>query len=352
VSDLTDCYQWRKTALDAEGDEHLRSAAYALLEHQLQACGIRSLSLLLRTAKRAALHRLKAPEALASVTSSAEQAKDVVDRIDSIASGRDWEHAVSTGLRSLDTPMNGGLPKGEMTLLGAATGAGKTTLAIQIAQTTARRGEGIAYVCSPEMQATDLWLRLAQRECRISRAQIRGGRSDILDRILQAAARQGTDTSLVLLDRADADVGHAIEAAYMLHAQRGPLVLVVLDYAQQLASADASGKELPRYLQVGAVATSALKLAAETGAAVLLTSQINTTRDKDGKVLEQSFRESAVLEQKAAIAVVMAPDREKSEMSITIRKNRHGPLATVALYYDAPCYFLADLEEDAAPWQS
>jgi replicative DNA helicase len=202
------------------------------------------------------------------------------------------------------------------------------------------------------MQATDLWLRLAQRECRISRAQIRGGRSDILDRILQAAARQGTDTSLVLLDRADADVGHAIEAAYMLHAQRGPLVLVVLDYAQQLASADASGKELPRYLQVGAVATSALKLAAETGAAVLLTSQINTTRDKDGKVLEQSFRESAVLEQKAAIAVVMAPDREKSEMSITIRKNRHGPLATVALYYDAPCYFLADLEEDAAPWQS
>lgn len=60
----------------------------------------------------------------------------------------------STGLKALDKALNGGLREG-LYFLGAMSGFGKTTLALQIADTIAAAGDDVLYI-SLEMSADDL----------------------------------------------------------------------------------------------------------------------------------------------------------------------------------------------------
>jgi replicative DNA helicase len=343
VDDLTDCYQLGKTATRADRASELREMAYILLERPLRLCGVRSLPLILRSASRGALRRLKAPEALASLATAHTSLPATIAKLDAILTGQEREHYCSTGVRDLDDLLFGGLPKGEMTLLGADSGHGKTTLALQIAWTVAnRQPDQIVYVCSPEMKSADLWFRIAQKECRVSRWDLKRNKPGAAEAMMACISRQSQQSNLVLLDRTDAGIVEAIDGALLTHGSRGALSLVVLDYAQELTGDTAGTK--PRYLEVGAVAVGAVKLAAETGAAVLLTSQINVAKDKEGKIVDESFRESKILRHKSALALLMRPDWEAFRMTVKVDKARHGPHGQVELYYQPEWYLLGDLE--------
>jgi replicative DNA helicase len=350
VDDLTDVFHIGNAAAEAETARDVLSTARLYLRCPLAAAGLgESLQCLVVAGKRAALRRLKAPEALADLADGAAALPSVTALIDQIATGADAETCVPTGLRTLDSPLNGGLPRGELTLLGAATGVGKTTLAMQIASEAACQDRGLVLVCSPEMQAKHLWLRLAQRTAGIPLRELRPrhpGQEGALSAVTAAASKISQRANLVLLDRVDADIERALDAAYLMHEQRGPLRLVVLDYAQQLAP-DGDGK--PRYQVVGMVARQALELAMNTGAAVFLTSQVNVMKDKRGVVVDTTFRESQTIEHKAAVALLMTVRRkDERRAKITIRKNRNGPQLAIDLYYRPDTFCLADLQDDGA----
>lgn len=344
--DLADVFQMGG-AVKGDAARDVASQARVFLRRPLSQAGLgESLRSMVVAGKRTALRRLGAPEALADLADASSALSAVSSLVDMIVEGREQEQAVPTGLRTLDGPLNGGLPRGELTLLGAGTGDGKTAIALQIAGHAASQDRGMVLVASPEMSARSLWLRQAQRSAQVPRRELRPGHpahEGASSAVLAAASRESQRSNFVLLDRVDADIASATSTARILHEQRGPLYLVVLDYAQQLAPDE---DQRPRYQIVGQVAREAVKLAMDTGAAVLLTSQINVARDKNGKVVDISYRESQTVEHKSAVALILTPDKPKQRARIQIRKHREGPQLSIELYYRPELFLFADLEQE------
>ncbi len=347
VDRFTDTFLLGRTLPEVKADPELR----ALLDREVFDWADLHLQRALRPLKRWHLTRHIALEGLRRAKVMAgevfEPSDDLVDGMglasaarslgESVFEGSDWRNAVSTGIPRLDSVLNGGMPRGELTLLGAGTGGGKSLLALILAETAARR-HGAVVVSSPEMPAGSLGMRLAQRLARVSRAQIHERDSDAYERFV-AATRQIEALPLHLLDKGDVNVFDVVKVAQRVNREQ-PVHLLVLDYAQQLAPQEASDKA--RYLEVAKVATEAIKFAAEAGCAVLVTSQLNEAKDKGGRVTSISFRESAITEHKAAVSAVLSLDKRKRTGELVLRKNRHGPTAAIPLAYTPEWY---DLEE-------
>ena len=346
VDDLTDVFQSGRAAATTRTSRDVAEQARVYLRPVLAEAGMGdTLRTLVYCGKRAALHRLNAPEALADLSDAASTHSEVSDLVDRIVLGTESEITVPTGLVKLDSVMNGGMPRGELTLLGAATGAGKTAFSMQVAEVAARHDKGVVLVCSPEMRAANLRLRSAQRESEVPRRELKRGhpnRDDALVRITEASSRAMARTNLKVLDRVDADIHAAIEAAYLMHETHG-LYLLVLDYAQQLATED---PKQPRYLEVAKVARTALKFAEDTNAAVLLTSQINESKDKSGNVTSRTFRESNTIEHKAAVAMMMQVRKDENIAEVLFTKNRDGAQPMIKLMYRAEIFRFDNLAED------
>ncbi len=351
LDDLRDCFHMGEAAKTRRAARHVQELAWLHLKRPMYEAGLGlSLATFLTAAQRLALQRLKAPVVIADLRDAAATSREVGETVDALACGSDSSNYIRTGLTVLDYRLGGGLPLGEMTLCGAPTGAGKTTFAMQVAWDAAQQDRGLVLVVSPEMRARDLWLRLALRAAGFSRDDLKPGsptQAQAQAAVVSATSTQMERSNLLLLDRVDADLTAAIEAARMLHETRGPLFLLVLDYAQQLASSVATS-DAKRYLEVGRVATAAVELAAQTEAAVLVTSQVNSMRvGKGAKApVEYSFRESQKLEEKAAIAFVMEAKRSERRMRFTIRKNRHGGQGFAECRWSPELFKLSDLSEE------
>lgn len=273
----------------------------------------------------------------------------------------DQTDTLPTGLPELDRRLMGGFQKGTLTLIGAETGNGKTTLAQHFAFTASSRGP-VLFV-SPEMDP-DM---LAEREI-VRRAQVSkwdrapwlrkgelGSERDTRQRMaleahVAAFTRLTTEKPPVhVLDLLDATMPAIHEAAESL--AKGPgLSLVVLDYAQQLADDD---PRKARYLTVGAVAQEGVILARRLNIPVIVTSQVNSVKLKDGS-REYSFRESGILEHKAHLSMLFevkwtedadesldpADKRRVEWAKLTSRKVRDGPPFVVRLAYKPACYWI------------
>lgn len=344
IGDLTDAMTLEGACKTADAARRVAQESRLFLRGALSDAGMGlSMDGFIVAAHRRALARLKAPGTVADLRDGAASLPALSALVDAISLGEEWKSTCPTGLTDLDEKLNGGLPLGEMTLIGAPTGMGKTTACVQIAYDAARHERGMVLVVSPEMQARDLWLRLAQRETGYARHELRPdhpNHASALQSIMSAASVMSARSNLVLLDRVDADIDAALDAARHLHAERGPLYLLVLDYAQQLAKIES---EDARYMAVGKVATKALKVAEETGAAVLITSQVNGIRGKGGEIVDFTFRESQVLEHKAAVSFVMSARYDEGVMEFTMRKNRHGAMGKIEVSYNPAVYTLKDM---------
>lgn len=349
LDDLTDCFHLGSAAKNSNAARRVREQGWLRLKRPMAAAGLaQSLGTFMIAAQRAALRRLGSPTVTADLRDAAGSAAEVAQTIDAISSGTDSANYIPTGITVLDYRLGGGLPLGKLTLCGAPTGGAKTTFAMQIAWDAAQQDRGLVLVVSPEMSAKDLWFRLALRSAGFSKADMKPGSANqetAVAAVTLAMAKQMERSNLILLDRGDADLASAMEAARTLHETRGPLYLLVLDYAQQLAS---GASEKKRYQEVGQVGSESLLLAEATGAAVFLTSQVNTIRSgKGGKEIDYTFRESAQMEQKASVAFVMEPKRSERKMRFILRKVRDGEAAGLTECRWAPeLYKLSDLSDE------
>jgi len=110
----------------------------------------------------------------------------------------------------------------------------------------------------------------------------------------------------------------------------------------------------PRYLAVGDVAQRAVALARELAVPVLICSQVNVIRE--GQRTSYSFRESAILEQKAHNVLILAVTWQEDgrgfrvieSAEFTAQKNRGGPLFTLPVKYDPELFRLSAVEDSRA----
>jgi len=276
-----------------------------------------------------------------------ERMTSAIRELDRLHDG-DMSRYVSTGLVTLDKKLGGGLRRGQVTLLGAPAGAGKTTLVVQFAMSAEK--QGLALVVSPEMSAEELVTREIVRRSGVPKwhrapwafASMRESAAE--KHTLAASELASNPPKVGLFDALSVDLGQVIEEARRLH-KNGPLSLIALDYAQQLASDD---PDKPRYLAVGEVGLKAIEMAREFDCAVLITSQVNTYRAEKGEK-NYSIRESANLEQKANNVVLFIVDREDDgtvkSAYFRATKVRDGALFKLDVAFDPATFNVLDQVE-------
>jgi len=260
-------------------------------------------------------------------------AVDAMVRIDEI-SQHGKGSGLPTGLASFDEDM-GGLFPGELTILAARPGVGKTSLALQIAYHNADRGR-LVYFASLEMSAVELSIRQACGEGGVSNRLVRIGRLGGNDtaRLSEAFNHQAA-AALEIHDLASLTVA-SIRREIRKRKKRS-LALAVVDYLQLVTPED---RRLPREQQVARMVRGLKETAREYEIPILCLCQLNRMTDADEVPRLHHLRESGAIEQDADMVLFLSTrqptDTEPHNAILTVAKNRNGETGPLRLMWDAP----------------
>ena len=200
---------------------------------------------------------------------------------------------VSTGIPAMDE-ITGGLFPGEMTVIGARPGTGKTALTLQIAEHAATQGHRAVFV-SREMSDIQIGERILARHG-INMARSRIGRLREDDWAAAQAALAETSYANILIDNRSTTVA-AIRTSCRRWAAKGGLDLICIDYLQ-LVHSENNGS---RNDQVAAISWACKELSIELNVPVLVLSQLNRElKNRDnGEPQLTDLRDSGAVEQDA-----------------------------------------------------
>lgn len=262
----------------------------------------------------------------------ADAAVQAIGRIDEIQR-RGKSAGVPTGLSSFDADQ-GGLFPGELAILAARPGCGKTSLALQVADYNARRGR-LVYFASLEMSSVELSIRLACGESGVSNRLVRIGQISPEASAALSEAFNGQATSqLEVHDRAAMTVA-AIRREIRKRKKRG-LALAVIDYLQLVQPDD---RRMPREQQVARIVRSLKETAREYNTPILCLCQLNRQADNDSPPMLSHLRESGAIEQDADVVLFLQrhepKDDEVHNAILTVAKNRNGETGPLRLDWDA-----------------
>ncbi len=257
--------------------------------------------------------------------------------IDAIAAGK-AKAGCPTGLHAFDEQL-GGFHPGELVILAARTGQGKTSLALQVASHMASVGRAV-YYASLEMGSEELALKLLCSEAGVSTQRVRSGSlTDAESRFLAEAGQRIAFQNLHLHDWPAIrpfDIGRA--------ARRLRCEIVFIDYLQIVSPPDDS-KAGKRYEQVGAISRDLKQIAREMRVPVVALAQVGRQADqtREGRPRLSHLRESGSIEQDAdAVCLLWRPEggigdqKDNWSAELAVEKNRHGPNARIRLDWDGP----------------
>jgi replicative DNA helicase len=237
-----------------------------------------------------------------------------------------------TGLDSLDM-LTGGLRKGELVVIGALPGAGKTALAGQIIAENAESGNGVG-VFSLEMSRWDLGRRFLSAVTSVSAGKIRKpqyiGKAD-----WPALARGAAEIAEwpVWIDDSGAVSIAELLARARLFIHRMKVKLIVVDYLQ-LVRADARDVRE----RVSRVADALRQLAKAEQIPVVLLSQLRRPQNVNDPPTIVDLKESGDIEAHAHVvllihAPVAADGKSMGEDVIIVAKNRNGTRGPVPVTF-------------------
>ena len=252
-----------------------------------------------------------------------------------------------TGFRKFDRLTNG-LHGGELIVLAARPGVGKSAMAMNIVEHVAKAGKTVA-VFSLEMSNEQLLERLLSSMSAvpleyIKSGQLPNGETD-LDRLRTAQDIISSKMQLYGNDYANIRPSEVTSQCRRLKAQHG-LDLVVVDYIQLMTSDNTGLRDESRANQVANI-TRALKLMAkELNVPVIALSQLkrdaeirNIKGEKAGasEPVLSDLRESGAIEQDADIVLFIHKDTNTQSgfvnYSLIVAKHRNGETANIPLYW-------------------
>jgi replicative DNA helicase len=273
---------------------------------------------------------------------------DEVERLEKLASGDASITGTPSGFLDLDA-ITGGFQPGNLIVIAARPGMGKSGAVINIADHVAReKGRAVA-MFSLEMSEMEIAQRMVASRSRIPGDKLRKGqvRKQDWSRVLRAGnelekARLWLDDSsdLGLLDlRAKARRLHASESA----GDGEGLALIIVDYLQLMRPDDPRAN---RVEQVGQMSRGLKILARELDVPVIAISQLSRApeqRPGDKRPILSDLRESGSIEQDSDLVIFIYRDEYYNQESedagvaeLIVRKNRHGPTDTVRLAFREP----------------
>lgn len=256
-----------------------------------------------------------------------------------IAQKRGGEMAgIATGFYELDK-LTHGLHGGQLIILAARPGVGKSTLALDFARHAAIKQKHPVLFFSLEMSRAEIALRLLSAEADVRLQNMRGGNVG-QDEWKKLANVRGNlnDSPLFIDDSANLTLVEIRAKCRRLASSLG-LKLIVIDYIQLLTS----GKKVEsRQQEVSEFSRSLKLLAKELNVPVIAISQLNRNSEQktDKKPEISHLRESGSLEQDADVVILLhredmgVKDSPRAgEADIILAKQRSGPTDTVAVLF-------------------
>lgn len=243
------------------------------------------------------------------------------------------EDVVPTGFRELDKRLDGGLWPGEMIVVAARTGTGKTAFLLQVAHNVAQTGRPVLFF-TLEQSRSQLSMRTMAANLRMDASLLRRGHlhEDEWQDLMAKAAQRGDIPLRVVEGYRDYTVEKMLARARQMQRQRG-LALVVVDYLQIVSEPRMPGQS--REERVAEISRKLKAMALNLGVPVLCAAQLNRRADERDRPNLSDLRESGAIEQDADVVLFLwRPDKEVPErVNLTIAKQRNGPPGELQLYF-------------------
>ncbi|MDP2903510.1 MAG: replicative DNA helicase [Methylovulum sp.] len=215
-----------------------------------------------------------------------------------------------------------------------------TTIAMNMAENIAIKGDKPVAVFSMEMPGDALAMRMMSSLGRIDQHKVRTGKleDDEWPR-LTSAINLLAETKLFIDDTPALSPTEVRSRARRLMREHGQLGLIVLDYLQLMQS-PSSGDN--RVNQISDISRGLKALAKELNVPVVALSQLNRNLESrpNKRPIMSDLRESGAIEQDADLIVFVYRDEvynedspDKGMAEIIIGKQRNGPLGTVRLTF-------------------
>lgn len=249
---------------------------------------------------------------------------------------------IMSGILSVDAVL-GMVHPGEVLIVAARPGVGKTSFGMQAAVHNAERGRHVLFV-SLEMTAAELAARELCARSDVSHQLVRTGRLDDARREkLSGAVAAVKGLPIAIWDPHVATLAQIRGVCRRQQAASG-LDLLVIDYVGLVRPADA---KRPRHEQMAETSAGCKALAKELSIPVIVLAQVNRAGDDGDAPRLSHLAESGALERDADI-VVFLHEGKGGERSLVIRKHRHGPTGRIRLSWRPEMTRFAD-EPQSAP---
>ena len=281
---------------------------------------------------------------------------EAFEEIAKLAEQKNSLAGVPTGFKDVDALFHG-LRGGDLIILAARPGVGKSAFALNVAVNAAKAGTTVAFL-SLEMSASQLAQRILCSEAHVNLSRLRAGNITEADWGAIADASNTLSKINLFIDDTPALSVFDLRAKARRELRGCESGLIIVDYLQ-LMQPTTTRRDGNRAVEVGEISRSLKVLAKEMDMPVIALSQLSREIEKRGKKrpMLSDLRESGSIEQDADI--VMFIDRSMDEIEaesagrpplgtaeLIVAKHRNGPSRDITLafhpeytrfrdYYDA-----------------
>lgn len=244
---------------------------------------------------------------------------------------------IDTGFPKLDSVLKG-FEGGQLIIVGARPGVGKSAFLLDIAESAARAGNETLFV-SLEMSASELTERLLARR---SMATM----DNLIDRDLNdetwtdiaAVSNRLERLPLHFWDKPAVTVSKIRGAAATIHNLR----LIVVDY---LGLMQADRRADSRNLELGQISRDLKNLASELQIPIVAAAQLNRGVNDTERPTLLSLRDSGELEQNGSKVLFLWRVDEFGTVGVSVAKNRRGRQGVVQMSFDGAHQKFTELSE-------
>ncbi len=267
---------------------------------------------------------------------------NVIGNLEQLAQNPEKPRGVQSGFSSVDRKIVG-FGEGDMVLIGARPGMGKTSFALNIAANVAKSTKKTVCIFSLEMPAEQLVMRMLSSEAMVENYQLRSGKlsADEWERLAHASS--AFENCDIRIDDTSA-VSVSKMRAKLRRIKNAELGLVVVDYLQLMTS---DKKTDSRVNEVSDISRNIKLMAKDFGIPIICCAQLSRgpeqRKDSEGgkRPMLSDLRESGSIEQDADMVLMLySPDyydKSKEEdaapapYEVIIAKNRHGSTGTIKM---------------------
>ena len=249
---------------------------------------------------------------------------------------------IPTGFRLLDTVLTG-LGRGDLIILAARPGMGKSSFALNIATRVAMKQHIPVAIFSLEMTKEQLTNRILSAEAGIDSQAFRTGALTASDWEYLALATEKLHDAPIYMDDTSAITITEMKAKIRRINQdpgRPNIGLIVIDYLQLMTSGQRSEN---RVQEISSITRNLKIMAKEMDVPIIALSQLSRAVEKQGNNSSHrpqlsDLRDSGAIEQDADVVMFLHREEyydpnteDKNIAEVIVAKQRNGPLGTIKL---------------------